>query len=106
MGKGAKKIVKKPNLTAKLTFFDWGWADNVVFSLKAKVTEKYKGLIMIDRVKAFFGITNKEIVNNEKENIEKEMADIEESRDKSTRDRWTRDEGGNIVSPFKTKKWT
>jgi len=100
--RGNKKIIKKPNLTAKLTFFDWGWADNVVFSLKAKVTERYKGFLMIDRIKDFFGISNKEIVKNEKENLKKEVEEIKDMRSKI---KWTRDEHGNIVSPFRTKKF-
>lgn len=101
MRKKNKKIIKNANLTAKLTFFDWGWADNVVFSLKAKVSEKYKGLLMIERLKLFFGITNKEIVSNEKERIEEEVNEVKKKRSKIN---WTRDEKGNIISPFRTRK--
>lgn len=107
MSKKDKKIIKKPNVTAKLTFFDWGWADNILFSLKAKASEKYKGLLMIEKLKLFFGISNNEIVTNEKEHIEREMEEIEKmnklNRSKSKID-WTRDEKGNIVSPFRTRK--
>lgn len=103
MTKHSKKIVKKGDLTAKLTFFDWGWADNVVFSVKAKVSEKYKGLQMIERIKMFFGISNKEIVRNEEDNLKTEIAEIKGNKSKI---KWTRDEEGNITSPFKSKKWT
>ncbi|HEC37451.1 hypothetical protein LCGC14_0476560 [marine sediment metagenome] len=99
MNKNLKKINRKPHLTAKLTFFDWGWADNIVFKLKARVSEKNKGLVMIERIKTFFSITDDEIQDNDKRELDKEIEEIKRERIK-----WTRDEKGNIVSPFRPKK--
>lgn len=103
MSKHHKKTIKKADLTAKLTFFDWGWADNVIFSLKARITEKYKAFLMIDKIKHFFGISNKDIIKNEKEHIKNE---INEMREMKSKIKWTRDEQGNIISPFRTRKLT
>ncbi len=89
-----KKKIMKGVLTAKLTFFDWGWADNVVYRQKARVNEKEKGIKMISKLKEFFGITNKDIKENEIITIRHEVEKI----------KWTRDNEGNIISPFDTKK--
>lgn len=89
-----KKQIRKNLLTAKLTFFDWGWADNVVYRQIAKVNEKEKGIRMISKIKEYFGITNKDIKENETITIKREIQRIN----------WTRDEKGRIVSPFRTKK--
>ncbi len=89
-----KKQIRKGVLTAKLTFFDWGWADNVIYTQKAKVNEKLKGIQMISKIKHFFGITNKDIKESEEILIRYEIEKIE----------WTRDDKGNIISPFKTKR--
>ena len=97
MSKPFKKINRKPHLTAKLTFFDWGWADNIVFKLIARVSDREKGFVMIERIKTFFNINNNDIIKNEKETIKEEM---------NQQIKWTRDEEGNIVSPFKSKKVT
>ncbi len=90
----SKKQIRKGVLTAKLTFFDWGWADNVIYTQKAKVNEKLKGIQMISKIKHFFGITNKDISENEEIIIRHEIEKIE----------WTRNEKGEIVSPFRTKR--
>ncbi len=89
-----KKQIKKAVVTAKLTFFDWGWADNIIYKHKARVNEKEKGIQMISKIKEFFGITNKDIKDSEEITITHEIERIE----------WTRDEKGNIVSPFRSKK--
>ncbi len=89
-----KKQIRKSLLTAKLTFFDWGWADNIIYSKKARVNEKKEGIKMISQIKQFFGITNNDIKENEEITIRHEIQRIE----------WTRDNEGNIISPFGTKK--
>ena len=89
-----KKQIRKGVLTAKLTFFDWGWADNIIYTQKARVNEKVKGMQMISKIKHFFGITNNDIKEDEERTIKYEIEKIE----------WTRDEKGNIISPFRSKK--
>jgi len=92
-----KKIHKKAYLTAKLTIFDWGWADKVIYRLKGKDNEKSVGMMMIDKLKEIFGISNKEIETHENENYKKEVKRIQKID-------WTRDDEGRIISPFKSKK--
>ncbi|HEC39517.1 MAG TPA: hypothetical protein ENI29_14855 [bacterium] len=89
-----KKEIKKGVLTAKLTFFDWGWADNIIYRIKGKVNEKSKGLDMISKIKEFFGIQDNEIIKHDRKVRDEEIARI----------KWTRDEEGNIISPFRTKR--
>ena len=87
-----KKQIRKGVLTAKLTFFDWGWADNIIYTHKARVNEKLKGIQMISKIKHFFSITNKDIKESEDIIIKHEVEKIQ----------WTRDNEGKIVSPFRT----
>ncbi len=90
-----KKVENRKNyITAKLIFFDWGWADNIIYRQKARINEKEKGIQMISKLKDLFGITNKDIKESETLSIKYEIEKI----------KWTRDESGNIVSPFKSKK--
>ncbi|KKN59069.1 hypothetical protein LCGC14_0546240 [marine sediment metagenome] len=89
-----KKQIRKGFLTAKLTFFDWGWADNVIYRVIGKTNEKDKGLLMIDKIKQFFGIRNNDIEDSETKRIKDEIKRIN----------WTRDEKGQIISPFDKKK--
>ncbi len=90
-----KKIENRKNyITAKLVFYDWGWADNIIYKIKGRVSEKEKGLRMIEKIKEFFGITNNSIEDHDKKVSDEEMKRIN----------WTRDEDGKIISPFKSKK--
>ncbi len=89
-----KAEIRKNYISAKLVFFDWGWADNIIYKIRGKVSEKDKGLTMISKIKEFFGITNKCIENHEKKVSAEEVDKI----------RWTRDEKGNIISPFRSKR--
>lgn len=91
------KIHKKSYLTAKLTIFDWGWPDKIIFGLKGKQNEKGKGMLMIDRLKDLFGISNSDITTHEEESIQKEVKKMEKIK-------WTRDDKGNIISPYRSKK--
>lgn len=90
MSKNIKKDHRKSYVTAKLVFFDWGWADNIIYKLRGKTTEKNKGLMMIQKIKEFFSINGKEIKEHEEKENKKEVNRI----------KWTRDEEGNIISPF------
>ncbi len=93
-----KKQIRKGVITAKLTFFDWGWEDNIIYRQKARVNEKEKGIQMISQIKKFFGVTDKDIKENEEISIKHEIQKI-----KLKRDPWTRDAKGNIISPFDKK---
>ncbi len=93
MSNNIKKEHRKGYVTAKLVFFDWGWADNIIYKLRGKTNEKNKGLMMIHKIKEFFNIKGDEIKEHEKEENKKEIDRI----------KWTRDEKGNIVSPFDKK---
>lgn len=97
-----KKQIRKGVLTAKLTFFDWGWADNIIYKVKGKVTEKDKGLLMIQKIKEFFGVRNNEIKDNERKVIQDEVQRINGIREKN-KIKWTRDEKDRIISPFDRK---
>ncbi len=90
-----KKIENRKNyITVKLIFYDWGWADNIIYKIKGKVSEKNKGLTMIQKIKELFGIRNTDI----------EEYEVKVRNDEIDRIKWTRDERGNIISPFRLKK--
>ena len=89
-----KAETRKSYITAKLVFFDWGWADNIIYKIKGKETEKDKGLTMIQKIKELFGIRNNEI----------ESYEVKVRVDELDKIKWTRDEKGNIVSPFRSNK--
>ncbi len=93
-----KKVETRKNyVTAKLIFYDWGWADNIIYRIKGKVSEKNKGLEMINKIKEFFGIHNNDIKEHEVKIIDEEINKIDKIN-------WTRDEKGKIVSPFRSKR--
>ncbi len=89
-----KAEIRKSYITAKLVFFDWGWADNIIYKIKGKETEKNKGLTMISKIKELFGIRNNEIKEHDSKVRDEELDKIQ----------WTRDEKGNIISPFRSRK--
>lgn len=84
---------KKPFATAKLIFYDWGWRENIIYRLTAGCNERAKGLMMINAIKNYFGISDVDEKENEKVMIKREVRRIE----------WKRDERGQIVSPFAKK---
>ena len=55
--KNNKKVYRRGSLTAKLTVYDWGWRDNILYSSKGNQNEKEKGLMMIEKLMEVFGIT-------------------------------------------------
>ncbi len=97
-----KKQISKGYITSKLAFFDHGWGEKVLYRLNAKTTEKIKGLLMIDKVKDFFGLTNNDIKKFERDTLEEEIKKIKWIRDEKIK--WTRDKEGKIVSLFKPDK--
>ena len=90
-----KKIIRKNLLTAKLTIFDWGWADNIIYNLRARTSEKTKGIMMLEKIKEIFGINDYDVYNHEENEIK--------AQQKIQKIEWTRDEDGRIISPFKKK---
>lgn len=91
-----KKEHRKPFVTAKLIFYDWGWRENVIYRVKASCSEKNKGLLMIDAIRNYFGISNREENEYEEIKIKREIRAIKPIK-------WARDEKGNIISPFSRK---
>lgn len=86
-----KKVFRKGNITAKLIFYDWGWRENIIYSVTARETEKEKGLMMVSRLKELFGISKKD-------EDEFKIKIFREFREPII---WKRDDKGQIVSPFK-----
>ncbi len=84
------KPTRKAYLTAKLTIWDWGWADEIVTKIVGTAMQKERGLMMIERIKDCFSISNKDIREDEQKEMYAEANRIQ----------WTRDEKGNIISPF------
>jgi len=104
------------NLRAKLTFDD-GFAENPIDKIIANTTEKNKGIMMLERIENRFNISDKD----RREAIERTLVEMdnreevtftptvitEEIKKRQLKEppQWTRDEKGNIVSPFKSRKW-
>lgn len=88
---------KKPFATAKLIFYDWGWRENIIYRLSARCNEKGKGLMMINAIKNYFGISDSDERKDEEIRIRREVRAIRPIK-------FTRDEKGNLASPFRTKK--
>lgn len=93
MKKNFKKVNRKNYLTAKLTIYEWGWADKIIYRMKVKDTDKSKGLLMLDKLMSFFGISRKDMDDFKDKEVEEQSKVI----------KWTRDEEGKIVSPFRSK---
>jgi len=104
------------NIRARLTF-DEGFAESPIDRIIASITEKDKGIMMLERIENRFNISEKD----RREAIERTLAEMnareevamtptiipEEMKKRQVREppKWTRDEKGNIISPFKSKKW-
>lgn len=89
------KVNRKTFLTAKLTMYDWGWPDQIVYRSQAKTTEKEKGMMMMEQLKEKFGITDKDLANLREKMIDRLRKDHPV--------KFTRDTSGRIVSPFARK---
>ncbi|KKL24349.1 hypothetical protein LCGC14_2416210 [marine sediment metagenome] len=97
MRKNEREKPKKNFLTAKLTIFDWGWAENVIYKIKARQHEKSKGVMMLEKIKEVFGINSFDVDEYNKEELELQEKIHEKVK-------WTRNERGQISSPFRKKK--
>lgn len=94
---------RSARLKARLSF-DEGYAEKPVYSIKGWVSEKQKGLDMMELIENNFNITlmdrEEDMKNKQKEFLE-EMKDLSTGeKEVSPRDKWTRDEKGNLVSPW------
>ncbi len=86
---------------ARLDFHDWH--GNLIDRTKAKVSEKDKGAMLVEKITNSFGITLEFVRRRIDEwNIEA-LTPTEFPEDQ--KDKWTRDERGNIVSPFRSNTW-
>lgn len=103
-----KKYFGSSEIRARLSF-DEGFRERPLYAIKAKVTEKDKGIDMIELIKQHFNISQKD----EKEAFEKKMeffrADFPRPTKipkeiKQQRIKWTRDNKGRVVSPFRAKR--
>ena len=101
-----KKEHKKGYAIAKLTFFDWGWRDNIIYNAKATQNEKDKGLAMLEKLKDFFGVNKIDEEEFKKKMIEMQKEAFTATEYPKGREpvKWTRDKKGKIVSPFDKKK--
>lgn len=97
MSNDDKKVNRKNFLTAKLMIYDWGWADKVLYRIKARANEKGKGVMMLEKIKEIFGINENDIYRYEERELET-LRNIEKPV------KWARDERGNIISPFRKKE--
>lgn len=96
------------NLKAKLSFND-GYAERPIYTIKANIGEKEKGLYMIELIQDNFNISIEEVIIH-RDKIEKEI--IEEMKLMSSLNSQifeknsplNRDEKGNLVSPFRSEK--
>ena len=75
---------------------DEGYSEDPIYRIISKVTEKEKGLSMMDLIQKIFNIS-------EWERTQYIKKVLEEFRDKN-KINFTRDERGNICSPFRTNK--
>lgn len=86
-------------MRAKLSI-DEGFAEKPIYRIVAKITEKEKGIGMMDLIQKMFNISEWQRKNF----IRKTIKDL---RDKKlfAKDpiKWTRDNEGNIISPFASK---
>ena len=101
-----KKEHRKGYLTAKLTLFDYGWRDNIVYNAIAKQHEKEKGLAMVERLKNLFNINRFDEEEFKKRMIEMQVEAFTPTEYPKGRQpvKWTKDERGKIISPFSKKK--
>ena len=103
--KSGRKKGRKVLMRAKLVF-DEGFAEKPVYRIKAFVSEKRKGLDMMDLIQKNFSITDSEWRNRYRENMKDVLADPnffnKDSMDRKVR--WTRDDKGNITSPFRSNR--
>ena len=91
---------------AQLTFH--GWFGDLMDRIKAKTTEKEKGIMMLDKIENQFDISNLDREDFRKEMKEREEKEFDEMKEQAKHrkdnDAFTRDSAGRIISPFQSKK--
>ena len=101
------KRVPKSSDVARLDFHDA--MGNVYDRIKGKVTQKERGISMINRIEDRFNISQFDIEEFRKALNEKEIEDFKELQEEARRKdrqpiKWTRDKRGKIISPFSTNR--
>lgn len=90
---------------AQLTFH--GWFGDLMDRIKAKTTEKEKGIMMLDKIESHFNINDFDREKFRKEMREREEREFREMKEQAEIDKgkpFKRDEYGNIISPFASKR--
>ena len=95
--------LKFSNNLVRLDYYD-AW-HKIQERFRAKVTEKEKGCLMLEKIEERFNISQIDREEFRKKMREKEMSDFKElSREHKTligqKVIWRRDKQGNIISPF------
>ncbi len=95
-------------MRARLSF-DEGFRENPIYSIKAKTTEKDKGMEMLELIEQNFSISKKDrdekfIAKMEEFNQDAMQPTIVPKEIKQEKIKLHRDEKGNLASPFRTKK--
>lgn len=96
------------SMRARLSF-DEGFRENPIYNIKANITEKDKGLKMLELVEQNFNISKKDreefFQNKLKEFTADAMLPTKMPKEISKNQiKFTRDEKGNIVSPFRSNR--
>ena len=106
--KNQHKFNKSNEMVAKLSMNE-GFREMPIYKIKAKVSEKKKGIDMLELIEQNFNISEKD----RKEAFKIKMKELEKDFENPTivpklfkqeKIKWTRDDKGRIVSPFPTKK--
>ena len=84
----------------RLDFHDF--FGRLIDRVKGKITEKRKGVIMLEKIEQGFGISKRDRERFQEEMLEIQREAVEESR--SEKIDWTRNKEGKITSPFKSKR--
>lgn len=90
---------------AQLTFH--GWFGDLIDRIRAKTTEKEKGMMMLEKIENQFSISkpDREIFRKEmQEREKKEFAEMEKQAEAMKDKPFKRDEHGNFISPFALKR--
>jgi len=104
----------RSEIIATLTFNDWKYGHSIIDRIRGKVTEKNKGLIMLDKLESYFGINDFDKNDFRKKMKEKEEKDFDDMIKQANERKllfktepvkWTRDEKGRIISPFPLRKF-
>jgi len=91
---------------ARLDFHDF--CGRLIDRTRCNITEKEKGMFMIDKIGDRFNINDFDLQQFREEMIRREIKDFEEMEEQAKKRepvKWNRDEKGNIISPFKSREW-